>query len=94
MYDSGGLSLKPTSSMMEMYEDKTGACTVLETFRAIVEMKLPINVVCGVAFAENSVGSDAYRNSDIIQSYKGLSVEIQNTDAEGRLILADTMSYV
>lgn len=77
-----------------MWIDKAGACTVLETFRAIVELKLPVNVVCGTPFVENAVGPNSYRNGDIIQSYKGLSVEITDTDCEGRLILADTMSYI
>lgn len=77
-----------------MFGDKTGACTILQAFKAIVELKLPLNVVCCVALVENSIGVDAYRVSDIIQSYKGLSVEILNTDAEGRLILVDAMSYV
>ena len=76
-----------------MYRDKTGACTVIESFRAIVELNIPINVVCTVAIVENSVSSYSYRVSDIISSYKGLTVEILNTDAEGRLILADAMSY-
>ena len=76
-----------------MFSDKTGACTVLEAFRAIVELKIPLNVVCTVAIVENSIGENAFRVSDIIQSYKGLTVEILNTDAEGRLILADAMSY-
>ncbi|CAD8179532.1 unnamed protein product [Paramecium octaurelia] len=93
VFDSGGLSIKSTSSMEQMYDDKGGACTVLETFRAVVSLGLPINVVCSTAWVENSVGPDSYRVSDVIQSYKGLTVEILNTDAEGRLILADAMSY-
>lgn len=79
--------------METMYDDKTGACTVLEAFNAIVSLDIPINVVCTVALVENSIGCDAYRVSDVITSYKGLTVEILNTDAEGRLILADAMSY-
>jgi leucyl aminopeptidase len=79
--------------MENMYDDKAGACTVLEAFHAIVELNIPINLVCTVALVENSIGTDAYRVSDIIKSYKGLTVEILNTDAEGRLILADAMSY-
>ncbi|CAD8119712.1 unnamed protein product [Paramecium sonneborni] len=93
VFDTGGLSIKTTSSMEQMYDDKGGACTVLETFRAVVELGLPINVVCSTAWVENSVGPDSYRVSDVIQSYKGITVEILNTDAEGRLILADAMSY-
>lgn len=55
---------------------------------------MPVNVVLGLSFVENKLGSDAYRTSDVIKSLKGLTVEIGNTDAEGRLILADTMTYV
>lgn len=76
-----------------MYDDKGGACTVLETFRAIVELGLPINVVCSTAWVENSIGENAFRVSDVLTSYKGITVEILNTDAEGRLILADAMSF-
>jgi len=76
-----------------MWCDKGGACAVLAVFKAVVDMKLPVNLVCSVAFVENLLGSDAYHPSDIIKSHKGLTVEIGNTDAEGRLILCDAMSY-
>lgn len=77
----------------KMFLDKGGACTVLCAFKAIVEAKLPVNLVCTVAMVENLLGSKAYHPSDIITSHKGLTVEIGNTDAEGRLILADCMSW-
>ena len=93
-FDSGGLNLKPTGFIEEMWSDKGGACTTLAIFKAAVELNLPINLVCTMAFVENLVGSDAYHPSDIIKSYKGLTVEIGNTDAEGRLILCDAMSWV
>jgi len=92
-FDAGGLNLKPTGAIEEMWCDKGGACTVLAAFKACVELKLPVNVVCAMAYVENLVGSDAYHPSDIIKSYKGLTVDIGNTDAEGRLILADAMTY-
>jgi len=76
-----------------MHYDKGGACTVLVAFLGAVEMKLPVNLVCSVAFVENSMGDRAFHPKDIITSYKGLTVEIGNTDAEGRLILADAMTY-
>lgn len=79
--------------MNTMYDDKTGACVVLESFRALVELAIPANIVCALAIAENSINGDSYRPSDIIQSYKGLTVEVLNCDAEGRLVLADAMSY-
>lgn len=76
-----------------MWLDKCGACTVLSVFRYAVKMGLKINLTCTVGWAENSISGNSYRPSDIIQSYKGISVEIGNTDAEGRLVLADCMSY-
>lgn len=92
-FDAGGLNLKPTKAIEEMWMDKGGACAVLSTFKAVVEQKLPVNLVASLAFVENLVGSDCYHPSDIIKSHKGLTVEIGNTDAEGRLILCDAMSY-
>jgi len=93
-FDAGGLNLKKTGGIEDMWFDKGGACTVLSAFKAAVELNLPVNLACSMAFVENLVGSDAYHPSDIIKSYKGITVEIGNTDAEGRLILADSMSYV
>lgn len=93
-YDTGGLSLKISNSMNTMYTDKGGACAVFGAFTGIVSLGLPKNVTMVVALAENSIGPDAYKPSDIIKSLKGLSVEITNTDAEGRLILADAMTYI
>jgi leucyl aminopeptidase len=93
-FDTGGLNLKPTNYIEDMYLDKHGACNVLSIFKTVVEMKLPINLVCALGVAENSIDSLSYKPSDIIKSYKGYTVEITNTDAEGRLVLADTLSYV
>lgn len=73
--------------------DKAGACAVLAAFRAAVEMQMPVNLTCSIGVVENFLGSKAYRPSDIIKSHKGLTVEIGNTDAEGRLVLADVMSW-
>jgi len=93
-FDTGGLNLKPTNYIEDMYLDKHGACNTLSVFKTVVETKLPINLICAIGVAENSIGSRAYKPSDIIKSYKGLTVEITNTDAEGRLVLADVLSYV
>jgi len=93
-FDTGGLNLKPTNYIEDMYLDKHGACNALAVFKYAVEQKLPINLVCSLACAENSIDSFSYKPSDIITSYKGLTVEITNTDAEGRLCLADALSYV
>jgi len=71
-----------------------GATTTLSAFKGIAELGLSVNIVLGLGLVENKTGSNAYRTSDIIKSLKGLTVEIGNTDAEGRLVLADTMTYV
>ncbi len=93
-FDTGGLNLKPTNYIEDMYLDKHGACNALSIFKTVVEMNLPINIVCAIGAAENSIDSNSYKPSDIIKSHKGYTVEITNTDAEGRLVLADVLSYV
>jgi len=92
-YDSGGLSIKPTDSMLTMHTDKAGACAVLSAFMAAVDLKLKVNLSCTIPFVENSVDGNSYRPGDIIVTKKGITVEITNTDAEGRLILADAMIW-
>ena len=76
-----------------MFLDKCGAAAVLLAFKAVVEAGLKVNLTCTLAMAENFVGDDAYRPSDIIKSLKGITVEIGNTDAEGRLVLSDCMTW-
>jgi leucyl aminopeptidase len=93
-FDAGGLNIKPTGGIEEMYADKGGSACVFSAFYGICDLKLPVNVVLGTFFVENLLGSDSYHPNDILTSYKGLTVEIGNTDAEGRLCLADTMTYV
>jgi leucyl aminopeptidase len=93
-FDTGGLNLKPTNFIEDMHLDKHGACNTLSVFKNVVDMGLPINVVCAIAMAENSIDGLSYKPSDIIKSHKGYTVEITNTDAEGRLVLADALSYV
>ena len=92
-FDTGGISLKPGDKMDEMKFDKCGGCTVLGIVKTISELRLPINVVGIVPSVENMPGGDSYRPGDIIKLYSGKTVEILNTDAEGRLILADALSY-
>jgi leucyl aminopeptidase len=82
------------AGMLAMFLDKCGAVTVLSAFKAIVKQKLRVNLTCTIGLAENSINENAYRPSDIIVSRKGLTVEIGNTDAEGRLVLADCMNWV
>ena len=79
--------------MLNMFLDKCGAVTVLSAFQAIVKEKLAINLTCSIGLVENFISDNAYRPSDIIKSRKGLTVEIGNTDAEGRLVLADCMHW-
>lgn len=93
-FDTGGLNLKPTGSMEDMYGDKNGACAVLGALHGCLDMQPAINIVFAVGLAENAIDAKSYKPGDIITSMKGLTVEIGNTDAEGRLVLADTMTYV
>jgi leucyl aminopeptidase len=92
-FDTGGISLKPGDKMDEMKFDKCGGCTVLGIMKAVSELKIPINIVGIVPAVENMPGGESYRPGDIIKLYSGKTAEILNTDAEGRLILADALSY-
>jgi len=92
-FDTGGISLKPGDKMDEMKFDKCGGCTVLGIMKAVSELKLQINIVGIVPSVENMPGGESYRPGDIIKLYSGKTAEILNTDAEGRLILADALSY-
>jgi leucyl aminopeptidase len=92
-FDTGGTSLKPAAEMDEMKFDMSGAGSVLGTFKAIGEMRLPVNVVGIIPATENMPGSRATKPGDIIKSMSGQTVEILNTDAEGRLILCDALTY-
>ncbi|PIN82834.1 MAG: leucyl aminopeptidase [Nitrosopumilales archaeon CG11_big_fil_rev_8_21_14_0_20_33_24] len=92
-FDTGGISLKPGEKMDEMKFDKCGGCTVIGIMKAVSELKLPINLVGIIPSVENMPGGEAYRPGDIIKLYNGKTAEILNTDAEGRIILADTLSY-
>ena len=93
-YDTGGLNLKPGASMITMFGDKNGACAVLGALHGTLKMKPKKNIVFAVGLAENAIDSKSYKPGDIIRSMKGFTVEIGNTDAEGRLVLADTFTYV
>ena len=92
-FDTGGISLKPGANMDEMKFDKCGGCTVLGIIKAASELRLPINLVGIVPSVENMPGGESYRPGDIIKLYNGKTAEILNTDAEGRLILADALAY-
>lgn len=92
-FDTGGNSLKPADSMVGMKYDMCGAATVLGTMHAAAELKLPVNIVGVIAAVENMPGGTAYKPEDILTSMSGQTIEVISTDAEGRLILADALTY-
>jgi leucyl aminopeptidase len=92
-FDSGGLSLKSVENMMQMKYDMCGAAGVIGAFVACARMQLALNVICVVAAAENMPDGDAYRPGDVITSMSGKTIEVLNTDAEGRLVLCDALTY-
>jgi leucyl aminopeptidase len=92
-FDTGGMNLKPTGSMEEMKYDMCGAAGVLGAFLSAVELKLPLNLVCVVPSVENMPDGGGYRPSDVLHTHAGITVEVLNTDAEGRLILCDALAY-
>jgi leucyl aminopeptidase len=92
-FDTGGMNLKPTGSMEEMKYDMCGAAGVLGAFLSAVELELPINLVCVVPSVENMPDGGGYRPADVLHTHAGITVEVLNTDAEGRLILCDALSY-
>ncbi len=93
-FDTGGISIKPSADMDEMKFDMCGAASVLGTMKAIARMRLPLNVVGVVPATENMPGGNAIKPGDIVTTLSGQTVEILNTDAEGRLILCDALTYV
>lgn len=92
-FDAGGISLKPADRMDEMKFDMCGGAAVLGVFKAVSELKLPINLVGVVAASENLPDGQANKPGDVVTSMAGITIEILNTDAEGRLILADALTY-
>jgi leucyl aminopeptidase len=92
-FDTGGISLKPGAGMQEMKYDMSGAAAVLESVAAIAELSLAVNLVAVVPSTENMPSGSAIKPGDVITQYNGVTVEVNNTDAEGRLILADALAY-
>ncbi|PIF04287.1 MAG: leucyl aminopeptidase [Arcobacter sp.] len=92
-YDSGGLSLKPSDFMVSMKSDKGGGCAVLGILNAVAALNLPIEVHGIVGAVENMIGGDAYKPDDVLIARNGKTIEVKNTDAEGRLVLADCLCY-
>ncbi|ATY89260.1 leucyl aminopeptidase [Pectobacterium atrosepticum] len=93
-FDSGGISIKPADSMDEMKYDMCGAATVYGVMRMAAELALPLNIIGVLAGCENMVDGRAYRPGDVLTTMSGQTVEVLNTDAEGRLVLCDTLTYV
>lgn len=93
-FDSGGLSIKPADSMEEMKEDMAGAGSVINSIVALAQLQPNVNIVAVAAITENLIGPDSLKPGDILKFYNGKTAEVRNTDAEGRLVLADALSYV
>lgn len=93
-FDSGGLSIKPAEGMETMKDDMAGAAVVIATMQLLAELQVPVSVIAAIPLAENLPGGNALKPGDIIRFYNGKSAEVKNTDAEGRLILADALSYI
>ncbi|AWX14369.1 leucyl aminopeptidase [Mergibacter septicus] len=93
-FDSGGISIKPSAAMDEMKYDMGGAAAVYGVMKAVAELNLPLNIIGVLAGCENMPDGNAYRPGDILTTMSGLTVEVLNTDAEGRLVLCDALTYV
>ena len=92
-FDTGGISLKPSPKMDEMKWDMSGAGSVIGTMAAVAASKLPVNLVCAVGLTENMPAGNATKPGDVVTSMSGQTIEILNTDAEGRLVLCDALTY-
>ena len=92
-FDTGGLSIKPGEAMVNMKRDMTGGAVVMATMAALAAVGCPVRVVGLVAAAENAVSGNALRPGDVVRHYGGRTTEVTNTDAEGRLVLADALAY-
>jgi leucyl aminopeptidase len=92
-FDTGGLDLKTDSSMLGMHRDMTGAALALSGFEALIKTDKTSSIFCYLAIGENLIGPNSYKPGDVIKSLSGQTIEIENTDAEGRLVLADTLTY-
>lgn len=92
-YDSGGLSLKPSDSMVSMKSDKSGAAAAMAIIKGASELALPFEIHAIIGATENMIGGDAYKPDDVLVAKNGTTIEIRNTDAEGRLVLADCLCY-
>ena len=92
-YDSGGLSLKPSEHMVTMKADKSGAAAVMSILKGAAELELPFEIHAIIGATENMIGGNAYKPDDVLVAKNGKTIEVRNTDAEGRLVLADCLCY-
>jgi leucyl aminopeptidase len=92
-FDTGGISIKPSKAMEEMKFDMCGSAAVVGTLRTAAKLKLPLHIIGITPLAENMPGGNAIKPGDIVRAYNGKTIEINNTDAEGRLVLADALAY-
>jgi leucyl aminopeptidase len=93
IFDTGGTNLKPFASMLDMHGDMQGSAVAIGTFLAISELQLPINVDCWLAITENRTGPNAYKSQDVVTAANGKTIQTIHTDAEGRMVLADTLTF-
>jgi len=93
-FDSGGLNVKPYPYILNMKDDKGGAVAAIHIIEACAKLKLPVNIIVATPLCENMIDAASYRPDDVLTAYNKMTVEIKNTDAEGRLVLADALSYV
>jgi len=91
-FDTGGHNLKPAKYMHGMHEDMNGSAVCLGILLAATELKLPLNIDCWLAIAQNHISPQAYKQNDIVTALNGTTIEIMHTDAEGRMVLADTLT--
>ena len=93
-FDSGGLNIKPTTGMEDMKMDKAGAATVIALMEAVAKLKLSVHLICAFPACENMLSGTSYKPGDIITSYNKKNIEMMNTDAEGRMVLSDALSFI
>jgi leucyl aminopeptidase len=92
LFDTGGTNLKPHKSMLDMHTDMSGSAVALSTLLALAELKAPLQVEAWLAITENNIGPNAYRPQEIVRAANGTTIQVIHTDAEGRMVLADTLS--
>ena len=91
-FDTGGHNLKPSRYMHNMHEDMNGSAVSLGILLAATQQKLPVNIDCWLALAQNHISPKAYKQNDIVKALNGTNIEVMHTDAEGRMVLADTLT--